>query len=72
MNNKPEVLLYAIDISKRIVAKAKFNVVFALAVKLAVLLISALGYGNMLLAMFADVGVLVLVVINSLRGYKIK
>ena len=71
MNNKPEILLYAIDISKKIVAKAKFNVAFALIVKLAVLIISALGFGNMLLALFADVGVLVLVVINSLRGYRV-
>ena len=46
------------------------NVVFALAVKLAVLVLGALGLAGMWLAIFADVGVSLLAVLNSLRALK--
>ena len=43
------------------------NIVFALGVKLAVLILGALGIANMWLAIFSDVGVLIIVILNSLR-----
>ncbi len=71
MNNKPEVLIAATDMSKKIVKRAKINIFIAFAIKLAVLVLGALGHADMLLAMLADVGVLIVVVINSLRRYNI-
>lgn len=70
MNSHLRVLVEAIDMSKAIVRRAKSNIVIAFAVKLLVLILGAMGYASMLAAMLADVGVLVVVVINSLRRYK--
>lgn len=62
----------AIKISKRTNAIVKQNITFAIAFKLAVLLLSAIGVSNMWFAAFADVGVMVLAVLNSMRAMKIK
>ncbi|MBO4506284.1 MAG: heavy metal translocating P-type ATPase, partial [Lachnospiraceae bacterium] len=48
------------------------NIVFALGVKAAVLVLGALGIANMWLAVFADVGVAVLAILNSMRALKTK
>ncbi len=48
------------------------NIVFALAVKLICLVLGALGIANMWIAIFADVGVMVIAVINAVRALKIK
>ncbi len=50
---------------------AKMNIAFALTVKGAILLISALGFANRWLAVFADVGVAVIAILNSLRTLKV-
>ena len=57
----------AIKIARKTVAIAKQNIVFAIGIKLAILLLGALGIANMLLAVFADVGVAVLAILNSMR-----
>ena len=62
----------AIVIAKRTLAIARFNIVFALAVKIGVMLLGALGLAGMWLAVFADVGVAVLAVLNSMRALNVK
>ena len=57
----------AIRLARRAMNTARFNVVFALAIKLAVLVLGALGMAQMWMAVFADVGVTVLTVLNSTR-----
>lgn len=58
----------AIRISKKTLGIAKENIVFALGVKLCVMILGALGIANMWLAVFADVGVAVLAILNSMRA----
>lgn len=67
MNDDLRKLVRASQISKKTVRIARQNVVFAIGVKLLVLLFAALGLGVMWVAVFADVGVLILAILNSLR-----
>lgn len=60
-----------ISLAKKTMRIVKENIVFALAVKIAVMILSAIGYPNMWLAIFADVGVSVLSILNALRCFKI-
>ena len=62
----------AVKIARRTGAIARQNIVFSLAFKMLVLILSALGISNMWLAAFADAGVLVLAVLNSTRTLKFK
>ncbi len=71
MDDNPEKVATAIDISKKTLRIVKQNIVFALGVKLAVLLLGALGYANMWEAVFADVGVSIIAILNSSRTLKI-
>ena len=57
----------AVRVARKTVGIAKFNIFFALSVKLAILLLGALGITGMWLAVFADVGVAVLAILNSMR-----
>ena len=59
-------------IAKKTVSIAGFNILFAIGVKLLILVLGALGIANMWLAIFADVGVSVLAILNSMRVLKIK
>ena len=61
-----------IRIAKRTVGIAKQNIVFALAVKAVILILGALGIANMWAAVFADVGVAVLCILNSMRLLAVK
>ena len=61
-----------INTARRTVRTAKQNIVFALAVKALILVLGALGYANMWAAVFADVGVAVLCILNSMRLMLIK
>lgn len=56
----------AVEISKKTVATAKANIVFSLAVKAAILVLSAFGISNMWIAVFADVGVSMIAILNAL------
>lgn len=60
----------AIKIARRTMTIAKQNIVFALAVKFAILILGALGYAGIWLAVFGDVGVLILAVLNASRALK--
>ncbi len=60
----------AISLSRRTVAIARQNIVFAVAVKLAVLVLTAFGLTPMWLAVFSDVGVMLLAVVNAMRAMK--
>ena len=62
----------SIKIARKTVAIAKQNIVFAIGVKLAILALIALGYANMWLAVFADVGVAVLAILNAMRALRVK
>ena len=67
MTDEPAKIVTAIKIAKRTVRIAKQNIVFALSVKTAVLVLGALGLANMWAAVFADVGVSVLAILNAIR-----
>ena len=68
MDDDPARIALAMDISRRTVGIVYQNIVFALAVKAACLLLGALGLAGMWLAIFADVGVMVLAVLNATRA----
>lgn len=67
MDDDPLKIPRAMTISKRCISIVYQNIVFALAVKLGCLILGALGIANMWLAIFADVGVMILAVLNSMR-----
>ena len=70
MDDKPSKIAAAIRISKKTRRIVRQNIVFALAVKAAVLLMGALGVANMWEAVFADVGVSVIAILNAMRALK--
>ena len=72
MTDEPSKIDNAIKISKKTMRIVKQNIVFAIFVKVLVLLLTAIGLGTMWEAVFADVGVLVLAIINALRVLKVK
>ncbi len=67
MDDKPSKISTSIGIARRTIHIARENVVFAIGVKVAVLLLATVGLGNMWMAVFADVGVTVLAVLNAMR-----
>ncbi len=70
MDDNPEKIAMAIRIAKRTLTIVHQNIAFALGVKFIVLILSALGFGNMWIAVFADVGVSVLAILNAMRALK--
>lgn len=72
MTDEPSKVYEAIKLSKRTIRIVKENIVFAIAVKISVLILSALGISTMWEAVFADVGVSIIAIINALRVLKIK
>ena len=71
MDDDPRKLATAIRISRRTLAITRQSIVFALAVKLLVLVLVAAGVANMWWAVFADVGVSVLAVLNAMRALRV-
>ena len=67
MDDKPSKIAHAIAIARRTLAIVRQNIVFALAVKLLVLVLSAAGWASMWAAVFADVGVSVIAILNAMR-----
>lgn len=67
MTDEPSKIVAAIKIAKRTVLIAKQNIFFALSVKAVVLVLGALGLANMWAAVFADVGVSVIAILNAIR-----
>jgi len=71
MDDKPSKVALAIDIARRTLGIAHQNVVFAIGVKILVLLLAAFGLATMWMAVFADVGVTVLAVLNAMRALRV-
>ena len=67
MDDKPSKMVTAIHIARRTLGIARQNVWFAIGVKVLVLLLAAVGLATMWMAVFADVGVMVLAVLNAMR-----
>ena len=72
MDDDPAKLALAMRISTKTLKIVRQNIAFALAVKFACLILVALGIANMWVAIFADVGVMVLAVLNATRALRIK
>ncbi|MBR5490244.1 MAG: heavy metal translocating P-type ATPase, partial [Oscillospiraceae bacterium] len=70
MDDKLAKIPYAINIARKTGMIAKQNIVFALGVKFAVLILGAFGFAGMWAAAFADVGVCVIAILNALRIQK--
>ena len=71
MDDKPSKIALAIRIARRTLAIARQNVWLAVGIKLAVLVLAALGVATMWMAVFADVGVTVLAVLNAMRALRV-
>lgn len=71
MDDKPSKIALAIKIARRTLAIARQNVWFAIGVKVTVLILAALGIATMWMAVFADVGVTVLAVLNAMRALRV-
>lgn len=72
MDDRPSNIARAISIARKTMGIVRENIVFALGVKLAVLVLAAVGLANMWLAVFADVGVAVLAILNAMRCMRVK
>ncbi len=72
MTDEPAKIPVAIRLSKKIIGIANQNIIFAIGVKILILILSALGITNLWMAIFGDVGVTFLPVLNSFRALKIK
>lgn len=70
MDDEPTKIPLAIRIARRTIGIARQNVTFAIGVKVAVLALATVGLGTMWMAVFADVGVTVLAVLNAMRALK--
>ena len=70
MDDQPSKVAIAIRIARSTIAIARQNVVFAIVVKVAVLLLASIGIATMWLAVFADVGVTILAVLNAMRALR--
>ena len=72
MDDDPLKIVKAIRISRKCLRIVYENIVFAIGVKLVCLVLGALGAANMWLAIFADVGVMILAVLNAIRALFVK
>ena len=72
MDDKPSNIAKAIRLSRKTMGIVWQNIVFALGVKLAVLVLAAVGIANMWMAVFADVGVAILAILNAMRCMNVK
>ncbi len=71
MDDKPSNIARAIRLARRTMGIVWQNIVFALAVKLIILVLAALGIANMWLAVFGDVGVAIIAILNAMRAMKV-
>ena len=72
MDDKPSKIASAIRIARKTMRIVRQNIVFALGVKFAVLVLAAVGLATMWLAVFADVGVAILAILNAMRCMRVK
>lgn len=72
MTDEPSKILKAIQVSKKTLRIVKENIIFAISVKIIILILATLGISTMWEAVFADVGVSIIAIINALRALKVK
>ena len=72
MDDKPTSIAKAIRIARKTMGIAHQNIVFAIGVKVLILVLAAIGIANMWLAVFGDVGVAVLAILNAMRAMNVK
>ena len=72
MNDNPADIARAIHLARRTMGIVWQNIVFALGIKFAVLVLAAFGIANMWMAVFADVGVAVIAILNAMRAMNVK
>ena len=72
MDDEPSKISDVVRISRRTMSIVKQNIIFALGVKAIVLLMGAFGMANMWEAVFADVGVSVIAILNAMRALSLK
>ena len=72
MDDKPSSIARAIRVARKTMGIVWQNIVFALAVKLLILVLAALGLANMWLAVFGDVGVAIIAILNAMRAMNVK
>ncbi len=72
MDDKPTSIAKAIRIARKTMGIAHQNIVFAIGVKVLILVLAAIGIANMWLAVFGDVGVAVLAILNAMRAMSVK
>lgn len=72
MTDEPSKIAAVIKIARKTIRIANQNIVFALGIKFLVLILGALGYANMWAAVFADVGVSVIAILNAIRAMRVK
>ena len=71
MDDKPSSIARAIRLARKTMGIVRQNIAFALGVKFLVLILAAIGFANMWLAVFADVGVAVLAILNAMRAMSV-
>ena len=72
MNDNPDDIARSIHLARRTMGIVWQNIVFALGIKFAVLVLAAFGIANMWMAVFADVGVAVIAILNAMRAMNVK
>ena len=72
MDDKPSNIARAIRVARKTMAIVWQNIIFALGVKLLILVLAALGIANMWLAVFGDVGVAIIAILNAMRAMGVK
>ena len=72
MTDEPSKIVDSIQLSKKTMKIVKENIVFAIFVKILVLVLCALGLATMWMAVFGDVGVSIIAILNALRMLKVK
>ena len=72
MTDQPSKIISAMKLSKKTMRIVKENIIFAIAVKVLVLILTAVGLSSMWQAVFADVGVSIIAILNALRALRVK
>ena len=72
MTDEPKKIAVAIDIARKTMRIAWQNIVFAIGIKAVVLVLGAIGWAGLWAAIFADVGVTVLAILNAMRALQVK
>ena len=72
MDDKPSNISKAIHLARKTMRIVWQNIIFALGVKLLILVLAALGIASMWLAVFGDVGVAIIAILNAMRAMRVK